>query len=197
MPISPKMMREVGMTEKQIIHLLELELAEQREQNRIRQRNHRTRNASHVSNVTGVTRESYKEESKKERKKTLERHTRNVTCVTSEEFDQFWKLYPRHEAKKAAIRAFEKARKEAPLEAILNKLRAAKEKWTEEKYTPYPATWLNREGWDAEPATNGNGHIPSEEDLAIWRSWSKPNATKTQEEVRRDPSLGQGGPDHG
>ena len=70
-----------------------------------------------------------------------------------EEFEIFWKAYPRRLAKKNALRAFIKARKETTLEAILSKLEQLQQsEWSkrELQYIPHPATWLNRGGWDDE-----------------------------------------------
>jgi hypothetical protein len=69
------------------------------------------------------------------------------------EFDQFWRVYPRREAKATARRAYEKARKVVSVETILEgAIRYAKERAFEDpKYTKHPATWLTGECWGDEP----------------------------------------------
>lgn len=73
--------------------------------------------------------------------------------VDDAEFDQFWRVYPRREAKGAARRAYEKARKSVTAETILEgATRYAKERAFEDpKYTKHPATWLSGECWGDEP----------------------------------------------
>lgn len=61
-------------------------------------------------------------------------------------FDQFWKAYPRKTAKKAALKAWLTAIKDAPSpQFIIEKATAyAKDPTREDKFTAYPATWLNQ-----------------------------------------------------
>lgn len=74
--------------------------------------------------------------------------------IEDAEFDRFWRVYPRREAKGAARRAYEKARKTAAVETIIEgATRYAKERAFEDpKYTKHPATWLNGLCWEDEPA---------------------------------------------
>ena len=70
-------------------------------------------------------------------------------------FDQFWSVYPKRVAKKAARRAWDKLHAD---EALLDKMLAALEwqtkldSWTREggRYIPNPATWLNAARWEDE-----------------------------------------------
>jgi hypothetical protein len=75
------------------------------------------------------------------------------TKVDDEEFETFWRAYPRREAKGAARRAYEKARKSVSAETILQGAeRYARERTFEDpKFTKHPATWLNGECWGDEP----------------------------------------------
>jgi 5-methylcytosine-specific restriction endonuclease McrA len=71
-------------------------------------------------------------------------------------FDVFWKLYPRKKSKGDAKRAWSKLKPNEPLQdRILRALERAKtsDDWTKDagKYIPYPASWLNAEGWEDEP----------------------------------------------
>jgi hypothetical protein len=66
-------------------------------------------------------------------------------------FDEFWKVYPRKEAKKNAIAAYNKAK--ADPEIIIGKVKSLvaggwKEK--EIQFIPMPASWLNAERWNDE-----------------------------------------------
>lgn len=63
---------------------------------------------------------------------------------------KFWLAYPRKIGKKAAEKAFLRAMKETTLEVILAALAKQKPKWTDPKYIPHPATWLNQGRWDDE-----------------------------------------------
>lgn len=91
------------------------------------------------------------------------------------DFDRFWSAYARKLSKGAARKAFEVARKAGklpPIDDLLAKLAAlqSSHQWSRDgrQYQPYPATWLNREGWHDEPEAvagsnchdcNGLGYI--------------------------------------
>jgi hypothetical protein len=71
-------------------------------------------------------------------------------------FDDFWSVYPRHLDKKSALRAWTKLKPSDELKQIIiadirRRVNSDKE-WTEEKYIPYPASYLNGERWEDEPA---------------------------------------------
>ena len=72
-----------------------------------------------------------------------------------EDFDTFWKAYPRKVAKGDARKAWIQTEKIRPslsniLEAIENQKNT--QQWMENDgiYIPYPATWLRQERWDDE-----------------------------------------------
>lgn len=70
-------------------------------------------------------------------------------------FDQFWAAYPKKRSKGAARKAWDKLRVNPTMQAmILRAIERAKqsEDWQKDggKYIPYPATWLNAEGWEDE-----------------------------------------------
>lgn len=73
----------------------------------------------------------------------------------SEEFDRtFWPVYPRKLSKGAARRAYVKARRSVQLVTLMEALERAKiGTWADRPMSkiPYPATWLNAEGWLDEP----------------------------------------------
>lgn len=85
------------------------------------------------------------------------------------DFEQFWEIYPRREAKGAARKAWAQAIKKAPVDEILAGARAYRDdgarQRSEPKFTKLPATWLNAECWtDERPSraspVNANGHQP-------------------------------------
>ena len=89
------------------------------------------------------------------------------TSKTDDEFDQFWREYPRKVGKKDARKSFDKALKSVTVETMRNAVIAQKksEQWTRDngKYIPNPATWLNQGRWDDElqPKTNKVKTAPS------------------------------------
>ncbi len=85
-----------------------------------------------------------------------------------EGFAEFWAAYPRKVAKPDAIKVWHKLRPDQSLRAaILSALEKQKrwDDWTKDdgRFIPYPASWLNAEGWNnqlptPEPAArNGSG----------------------------------------
>ncbi len=70
-----------------------------------------------------------------------------------EGFDDFWKLYPRKEAKQRALKAWQKIKADE-LPAIMAGLRVAiqTEQWQKDgvRYIPLPASWLNERRWEDE-----------------------------------------------
>lgn len=80
---------------------------------------------------------------------------RNVTVTLLDNFDIFWKNYPKKKSKGQAEKTFKKIN---PDEELFNKMLDAIEiqknskDWLKEdgKYIPYPATWLNAKGWEDE-----------------------------------------------
>jgi hypothetical protein len=66
------------------------------------------------------------------------------------DFDNFWKLYPKKVAKADAIKAWNKATKTKTADELLKLTKAyAEGKLPEDKYIPYPASWLNKELYES------------------------------------------------
>ena len=113
-----------------------------KEQNRERQKRYRKKEKSNASNVT-ITDDNVKS-----------RHTdTNTDTKTLEAFNTFWQHYPKKKNKGQARKAWLKCSPDKPLiEKIHQAIEVAKESddWQKDKgkYIPYPATWLNAEGWD-------------------------------------------------
>ena len=65
-------------------------------------------------------------------------------------FDKFWELYPKKVAKADALKAWNKAIKTKTAERLLELTKAyAEGKLPEDKYIPYPASWLNKELYES------------------------------------------------
>ena len=90
------------------------------------------------------------------KEKDKEKDIRNIPPKSprgySEEFEKFWKEYPRHDAKQDAFRAFNKAIKDTTPDNLLKSVRKFKdtEAWQRDdgKYIPYAASWLNGRRWE-------------------------------------------------
>ena len=83
----------------------------------------------------------------------------NITYVRNdidEQFETFWKAYPRHTntSKKETKNCFIRALRKTDLDTILSAIELQKmsEQWKKNgtKYIPMPTTWLNGEHWDDE-----------------------------------------------
>lgn len=75
-----------------------------------------------------------------------------------DDFEEFWRTYPRHEDKKKAFSVWQKALKGGATadEIIAGAARYAKYRAGEpEQYTKHPATWLNGDCWENEYSTAG------------------------------------------
>lgn len=75
--------------------------------------------------------------------------------LTDAYFEKFWNAYPRKKSKGDAENAWAKIKPSESLTGtILSAVQRAttSEDWTKDggKYIPYPATWLNRKGWEDE-----------------------------------------------
>lgn len=77
--------------------------------------------------------------------------------VLARDFGEFYGLYPRKKARGTALKAYKAARKKATHNQILDGLRRALPDFASRpaNKVPYPATWLNGEGWDDEPDAAG------------------------------------------
>jgi hypothetical protein len=72
-----------------------------------------------------------------------------------DQFEIFWKSYPKRKNKGQAEKSFKKvAPDEQLMERILTSIERAKksEQWLKEngQFIPYPATWLSAKGWEDE-----------------------------------------------
>lgn len=69
-----------------------------------------------------------------------------------DQFDEFWKEYPRKKGKGYARKKFAQALKKTSFETIMDALTRDKKskQWNKDgiDFVPYPGTWLNQERWD-------------------------------------------------
>ena len=75
-------------------------------------------------------------------------------------FDKFWACYPRREGKQMAKKAFLKISPDDDLlETMLVAIQRQKQtdQWSDPRYIPHPATWLNGRRWEDEPAQPRSG----------------------------------------
>jgi hypothetical protein len=127
---------------------------------------------------------------------TLDLGTSSVHIpATAAPFDRFWTAYPRHEGKRTALAAFERACRRADPEAIVaGALRYRNDPNREGQFTAHPSTWLNRDGWDDDPLppragrrTAGGDGLRRAAEVASQRT-GPPPITR-----RPPPALGNGG----
>jgi hypothetical protein len=76
-----------------------------------------------------------------------------MNAQQTEQFEQFWRTYPRRIGKGAARKAFEKALKLATFEEIMTGITRQLPYYSsrEQQFIPHPTTWLNQERWADEP----------------------------------------------
>ena len=101
-------------------------------------------------------------------------------------FEQFWKAYPKKKSKGQAEKAFSKINPDEQLLAtMIAKIEQAKKSkdWIKEggQYIPYPATWLNAEGWEDEIETSTREPTPP-----YWQEYKKEPCCKCGK-----PSIGE------
>jgi hypothetical protein len=77
--------------------------------------------------------------------------------------DQFWRVYPRRVAKRAAMAALERVHRSG--EVAFPTLLEAVERYAESvagkdiQFVAHPATWLNQGRWEDDPAGLGGGYV--------------------------------------
>lgn len=99
----------------------------------------------------------------------LELHQQLVTGVT-EEFDEFYKLYPRKVAKQAALKAYKTARKKHSAAVILEGLQRylVEVSDKDKQFIAHPATWLNGGRWGDELAASAPSDTKTMAERASW-----------------------------
>lgn len=76
----------------------------------------------------------------------------------ADDFDEWWKAYPRKRGKGQAVRAYRAARKLASASELLKAIAEQTPNLTAkgDEFVPYPATWLNGQRWDDDLTTASN-----------------------------------------
>jgi hypothetical protein len=105
----------------------------------------------------------------------------------SDGFNEFYRVYPRHVGKGAAMKAWAKAVKIAsPEEIIAGACRLANDpNLPEQQYVPHPATWLNRIGWEDEPCPCRKSTVTSVQERRRER-----NGAVIAQAIQNPPSYG-------
>jgi hypothetical protein len=116
--------------------------------------------------------------------KTVEDVDISASVQLERDFTRFYALWPRRVGKAAALRAFKSALRRATADTILDGARRyrawAQESGQDTRFVPYPATWLNRDGWEDElveltpaptlPATGPRRLTAAEQNLAEFQN---------------------------
>lgn len=92
-------------------------------------------------------------------KKTINKEEQDKEFIYAQKFEEFWKIYPRRVGRNSALRAFKRvltgfgSEVESKVEEILTGAsRLSRDpNLPPAQFIPYPATWINREGWLDEP----------------------------------------------
>lgn len=79
----------------------------------------------------------------------------DAEASTADQFETFWRAYPRRVGKGAARKAFEKAIRLTTLAAMLDAIALYQRCKPGYQDFCHPATWLNQERWDDEWSTPG------------------------------------------
>ena len=99
----------------------------------------------------------------------------NVKNTKHEQFDLFWSQYPRRVGKASARKAFMLVVDDYGDDILAGVQRLAGDpNLPPTEFIPYPATWLNREGWDDEPYPKREQkpwEKPAELPTVDWRKW--------------------------
>lgn len=103
--------------------------------------------------------------------------TNNISTITDEEFEQFWKIYPRrvrkHHAKKSLSNKIKYGAKFDDIMQGARKYVDSLGEAYETKYIPHPSTWLNQERWKDEPEDNGVVKIVHVNNMDIEKMFSE------------------------
>lgn len=80
---------------------------------------------------------------------------KRVRKTDDPEFDRFWMIYPRKEAKGAARKAWDKALDKTDAARLITAADSyrARMRNEEPRFVAHASTWLNQERWDDQPAT--------------------------------------------
>jgi hypothetical protein len=165
MKLSIAHLRAAGLTDRQIVSVLEEAELEQREKWRKQKQYQRScpQDSVDSADIHSLTSFSSTTESvsKKEESKNLSAR-QGGQC--GQQFDEFWEIYPNKVGKPAARRAFPGALCKVSLTDLIVGLRRYMVHKPADRQWLNPATFLNQERWADQPAkveSNGNGRHPA------------------------------------
>lgn len=208
MTITIAMLRQAGASDSLIARVAELEHAERiatrRAQNRINKQNQRSRQQFSADSADSADKGSPLPSSPSSFSPTPPHITtppsfpspknvpsRKATEPVDEDFEQFWKGYPRREGpnpKHLARRAFLAARRAVDPSVIVRgaaAYAASVEGVPDRKFIPMAATWLNQRRWEdlAPPADVPRPETP--EERANREYWQQRLAEKERDQIQR------------
>ncbi len=100
--------------------------------------------------------------------------------TTAQNFEIFWKVYPKRKSKGKAEKAFEKVNPdEQLLQIMLSAIEQAKKSddWQKAsgQYIPYPATWLSAKGWEDEIQKGGQDGTHRQNSRKLPKNYRSPS----------------------
>lgn len=121
---------------------------------------------------------------------TKDTHLKDTQDKVMLRFEEFWEAYPKKKSKGYARKAWLKINPDDELfKKILEALSRAKrsDDWMKDagQFIPYPATWLNAEGWEDEHGRITAATCKKDDDLAKYENWKR-EAVPMPEDCRRD-----------
>lgn len=130
-----------------------------------------------TANRPTVEHEQYDQPEQSEQAETKKKPARSQKAVYEQQFETFWKEYPKKRDKKQAEKAWLKLK---PSQELFDKIMQAVQCWKDSddwqkdggQFIPYPATWLNNERW------NDEAPAPAKEQQADQRGISPEPAKK-------------------
>jgi hypothetical protein len=185
MRVTIAQLRAIGLTDQQIVQLVEEREAERREQNRKAQRNHRSRQQSHADRADRADIDILTTLPLLNSSLEKEERTEIVALATSvpkypSAFEEFYRQYPRHEGKRDALKVWQRITKAEVTngELIAGAMRYAADPNREPAYTKHCATWLNKGGWMDAPlpargGQNGRKETPIEQAQRLADEWTR------------------------
>ncbi len=109
--------------------------------------------------------------------------------VDDEKFKMFWEAYPKKEARKVALKSWQRLK---ATDELFGKIMIALEKhkltrqWRDKQYIPLATTWLNQERWEDEiepPPIDKSSEIRSSELFSTLVSWAENNGAYRMEKT--------------
>jgi hypothetical protein len=130
--------------------------------------------------------------------KTTSKKTK-VDNTSDFDFNEFWSIYPRQQARGKAKEAFVKATKDFGLEPVMDGVRryAADPNLPDPQFVPLPATWLNQERWADGPLPLNRKLTNSERNIQNFRAKLALLENEPMKEVESEQVRGQGVIDFG